>query len=169
MEKHSTNIALKLMDHARLLGIPVLIQNSLVAWSDSRYLILFPRTEAQAQIRISSHKPYEEERYALSLDANYPITALNEGIAFLEEEYGDGEIQALAERGGLAPAELPVGGGSRDGHLRGGRRGAVRRESGDHRDWVRRRNPRRVRASGPKPKWTRIKGGDLRGEWSGDD
>ncbi|MGN6819310.1 MAG: hypothetical protein ACTHJR_11640 [Sphingomonas sp.] len=89
LPKNSAEVVIHIYDKARSLGIPARIESSLVPHSDSRYVILFPDTDQEAVIRVSSHKPYED-RYALCIDVHTPnllATAPHKANAWLDEHY----------------------------------------------------------------------------------
>ncbi len=117
--RNSAEVAIKLFDVARSLGIAVKIESSLVSHSDSRYLILNPNTPNQAVIRISSHSPYDNERYGLALDIHKPkrlLSAVYVGEKWIRDYASHHhQIKSVAQRSGSTSADLPDDGGSRDG------------------------------------------------------
>jgi hypothetical protein len=163
---NSTQAALKLVDKARALGIPYRMQASYVKRSDSRYIILFPGKTIEATVRISSHPPYED-RYALNLDLR-SAKAVEDGIEWLENKYGDGKIQEAAARGWYASASVSDTGGSGDGHLRSGGRSDHAGKSSHPKDRLRSRNPRRVRDTSEVEEWLGSKARHICPELTGD-
>jgi hypothetical protein len=167
---NSAEVAIKLYDKARQLGIPVKIESSLVANSDSRYVILYPHDTNQAVIRISSHPPFEKSRYDLSLDAQRPSrrnSAVALGTKWIED-YAAHHSQIKKAIPGSPSAEISDAGVSGNGRPLGrkpngwkrrNRYGAYRPVGG---------NSRGLRNSGAFPKRYGIKG-YLRNELAGDD
>jgi hypothetical protein len=168
--RNSAEVAIKLFDVARSLGIPVKIESSLVANSDSRYVILYPHYPHQAIIRISSHPPYEASRYDLALDihkGNRRESAVIVGSKWIEE-YVTRHNQIQKVTPGSQDAEVPddrLGGNGHpfsrkpNGWKRRNRYGGYRAGGGDS---------RRLRDSGTFPKRYGLKG-YLRNELAGDD
>jgi len=168
--KNSAEVAIRIYDKARELGIPAKIQSSLVAHSDSRYVILFPRQPNEQVIRISGHRPYEP-RYALCVDVHSDSmlkTAADYAINWLEKNYGT-EIQEVGERGGIAPTSISNGGVGGSGHLLSGISKAIPRSDEDFPHRVRCRSPRRVRTTDTVEKWSSSEARRVRDEWNRDD
>ena len=59
--KNSAEVALALVAKARQWGIPVRLRVSKVSHSDSRYVIFYPDTVAEKTVRISSHRPGDDQ------------------------------------------------------------------------------------------------------------
>jgi hypothetical protein len=156
----SYSIAIRLLDVARKLGVPTRLECSLVGYSDSRYLILNPKTPLQRTVRISSHPPYEP-RYALCLDTHDADCSVKLGTDWLEKFYADPTTPPPARAGfgkdgpGRA-ADANVVGGLQA--VPGGNKAFRHRRRGG--------GASRGRLDGSKPSRSRDKGWYLRNDWS---
>jgi hypothetical protein len=180
--KNSAEVAIRLFDHARFLGLPVKVECSMVARSDSRYIIIYPGTVEEAVIRISSHKP-NGHHYALCLGVHRPdllATAVSVGISWMEQNYAGkpvatprrasaSEIQEAAERRGLADADVHQLRRSGHGHRSRGRGHYPSGADGDGLDGLGSGATRRSRNAGAVAKWTSSEARRIRDEWAGDD
>ena len=168
MSLNSAEIALKLVDKARQMGLPVRMEASLVLHSDSRYVVLFPGRVSESTIRVSSHIAYED-RYGLMLDAKDGDEAVRLGLEWLEKEYGNVEVGAPVTRNGVDLARVSNARSSRAGRQKRGERGGAATQHSNDNDRLRNRMPRRVRGSGPLKERPRGEAQRICFELSGDD
>lgn len=173
LPRNSAEVAIKLYDKARELGIPAKIESSLVNNSDSRYVILNRGQHNQKTIRLSSHRPMDNATYDISFDVrtmNKRITAVQHGYKWIEDYASHlSDVQKVDELpdGEFTP-EVSDAGRGRDGLVRSRKRNGWKRRDRLNSHWASRGDSRRFRDSSEVEKRYGLKR-YLRDQLAGDD
>lgn len=173
LPRNSAEVAIKLYDKARELGITAKIESSLVNNSDSRYVILNRGQSNQKTIRLSSHRPSDHAHYDISFDvrsASKRRSAVFHGYKWIEN-YADSisHVQTVAELPeGSELTDVSDLGRGRDGLVRSRKRDGWKRRDRLNSHGAGSGNPRRIRDSDKVTKRYGVKG-YLRDQLAGDD